>query len=125
MAELRYTKEHESVLIEGDVAKIGITDYAREALGDLVYIELPEAGREVEKGGEMGVVESVKTAAEIYAPLSGKVIAVNQALSRDLDKISEPLTQGGWIVKLRISDESEIDELMDQAEYDALVAEKG
>jgi glycine cleavage system H protein len=124
MAELRYTKDHESLYIEGDVARVGITAYAREALGDLVYIELPEVGREVAQGGELAVVESVKTAAEVYAPVGGTVIAVNEALARDLDKIGEPLSRGGWIVKIRIADHDEIDALMDQAEYDAYAMER-
>ncbi|MET0155543.1 MAG: glycine cleavage system protein GcvH [Rickettsiales bacterium] len=117
MTELRYTKEHEAVLIDGDVAYVGITKYALEALGDLVYIELPDVGRQVEKGGEIAVIESVKTAAEIYAPVSGEVIEANAALEANLDALKKPLDKDGWIAKIRLSSSEDVALLMDEAEY--------
>ena len=121
MSTLRYTKDHEWVRVEGDVAVIGITDYAQTQLGDVVYVELPELGRRVEKGKEAAVVESVKAASEVYAPLTGEVIAVNDALSGEPGKINSDPQGEGWFLKLRIADAKELGELLDENAYQAFV----
>src|ERR671921_661908 len=102
--DLRYTKSHEWMKIEGDTATIGITDHAQEELGDIVYIELPEVGRVLSADDPFGTVESVKAVSELYAPLSGEVIAVNEALSGSEATINESPYENGWMVKLRLSD---------------------
>lgn len=118
-AEEKYTKDHEVVRIEdGDVAVIGITAYAQDALGDLVFVELPETGKTLSKGDECAVVESVKTAAEVYTPVSGEIIAVNDNLSDDPEAIKISLDEG-WIVKIKMTDPNEIAELMDGNAYKA------
>lgn len=116
-AEEKYTKDHEVVRIEdGDIAVIGITAYAQDALGDLVFVELPETGKTLSKGDECAVVESVKTAAEVYTPVSGEIIAVNDNLSDDPEAIKISLDEG-WIVKIKMTDPNEIAELMDSNAY--------
>ena len=122
MSELRYTTEHEWARVEGDVAVVGITDYAQEQLGDVVYVELPEAGRVVAQFDEAAVVESVKAATEVYAPLSGEVIEVNAALADDPAAVNSDPTGGGWFFKLKIDDIGELANLMDEAAYGAYVA---
>jgi len=117
MAELKYTQDHECVYLDGQEALVGITDYAREALGDLVFVELPEVGANLSKGDSFAVVESVKTAADVYTPVSGEVTAANDAMPDDLDLIAKPLSEGGWIAKIKVSDMSELDGLMDEAAY--------
>ena len=121
MSTVRYTKDHEWVRVEGDVAVIGITDYAQTQLGDVVYVELPQPGRRVEKGKEAAVVESVKAASEVYAPLTGEVVAVNDALSGEPGKINSDPQGEGWFLKLRIADAKELGELLDEAAYQAFV----
>lgn len=121
MSTVRYTKDHEWVRVEGDVAVIGITDYAQTQLGDVVYVELPQLGRRVEKGKEAAVVESVKAASEVYAPLTGEVVAVNDALSGEPGKINSDPQGEGWFLKLRIADTKELAELMDEKAYQAFV----
>ncbi len=116
-ALIKFTKDHEAILIDGDTAAIGITAYAKDALGDLVFVELPEVGIALTKGDEFAVIESVKTAAEVYTPLSGEIVAINEALPDDLDMISSPLNDNGWIAKIKISDTAELDDLMDEAAY--------
>ena len=124
-AELKYTAEHEWVQVEGgNVAVIGITAYAQDALGDLVYIELPEVGRKVKKGQDFAVVESVKTAAEVYSPVSGEVVAVNENLSTDPELIKKSI-EAGWIAKIRIDDPKELASLMDKAAYDDFLTKQG
>ncbi len=113
---LQFTKDHEWMKVEGDTAWIGITTYARHALGDLVYLDLPDVGRTVVKGEDFAVVESVKAASEIYAPVSGEIIEVNTALQDTLDNLKEDIDTG-WIVKIKMSDQSEIQGLMDQSAY--------
>lgn len=121
---LKYTKDHEWLKLEGgNIAVIGITEYAQDALGDLVYVELPEVGRKLGKGEDFAVVESVKTAAEVYTPVSGEIVAVNDNLSSDPELIKKSLEEG-WIAKIRISDPSEIEGLMDKAGYDAYLKTK-
>jgi glycine cleavage system H protein len=121
MITLKYTRDHEWVRVEGDVAVIGITDYAQTQLGDVVYVELPELGRRVAQGKETAVVESVKAASEVYAPISGEVIGVNDALSGEPGKVNADPLGEGWFLKLRIADAKELDGLMDEAAYNAFV----
>jgi glycine cleavage system H protein len=113
---MQFTKDHEWMKIDGDIAWVGITTYARHALGDLVYLDLPEQGRTVSKGDDFAVVESVKAASEIYAPVSGEIVEVNTALQDNLDDLKEDLNKG-WIVKIKLSDPSEAQGLMDQSAY--------
>ena len=117
MSDVKYTKDHEWIEINGDSAKIGITDHAKEALGDLVFLELPESGRELVKGDDFAVVESVKAASEIYSPVSGEITAVNEALADNLDDLKED-TEKGWIITVKTSNKSELDGLMDKTAYD-------
>jgi glycine cleavage system H protein len=121
MSNLRYTEEHEWVRLEGEVAVVGISQYAQEQLGDVVYVELPEVGRKVEKGKEMAVVESVKAASEVYAPVSGEVVAVNQDLTAEPAKVNADPTGGGWFVKLKVANRGELEKLMDEAAYKKFV----
>lgn len=121
MAVLKFTEEHEWIRIEGDVGTVGITAYAQEQLGDVVFVELPEAGRKVEKGKDMAVVESVKAASEVFAPASGEVIEANAALADDPAKVNADPQGDGWFVKIRLANPSELDGLMDQAAYKKFV----
>ena len=117
MAAFKYTKEHECVYVDGDVAYVGISKHAQDALGDLVFVELPEIGKNVSKGGDVAVVESVKTAAEVYSPVDGEVVEINEAMVDDLELISKPVNDNGWIVKVKVGDASALDELMDENAY--------
>ncbi len=117
MSEVKYTNDHEAIYVDGDTAWIGITKYAQEALGDLVYIELPEIGKTLSKGDEFAVVESVKTAAEVYSPVDGEVVAANDDMESDMDIIAKSVTDGGWIAKIKMSDNTQLSELMDEATY--------
>lgn len=119
---MHFTKDHEWISVEGDVGTIGITDYAQEQLGDVVFVELPEVGKTVAIGDEAGVVESVKAASEIYAPVSGEVVEVNQALADEPAKVNEAPEGAGWFVKIKLSDTSQLDALMDADAYKAYVA---
>jgi glycine cleavage system H protein len=121
MSTVKYTRDHEWIRVDADTAVIGITDYAQTQLGDVVYIELPAVGRRVEKGKEAAVVESVKAASEVYAPVSGEVIAVNEALSGEPGKINADPMGEGWFLKMRIANAKELDELMDEGEYQSFV----
>jgi len=121
MSTMKYTRDHEWLRVDGDVAVVGITDYAQTQLGDVVYVELPETGRKVEQGKEAAVVESVKAASEVYAPISGEVIAVNDALSGEPGKVNADPLGEGWFLKLRIADPKQLDGLMDEAAYNAFV----
>ena len=114
---LKYTKEHEWVRVEGDVAVCGISAYAAEQLGDIVYVELPNEGRAVKKDGEMAVVESAKAASDVYAPISGTVVAVNATLGENPALVNESAEDKGWMVKLRVSDPNQLSELMDEGDY--------
>lgn len=118
MSDLKFTNEHECIKVEGDIAWVGITKYAQDALGDLVYVELPEVGKKVTKGQDFAVVESVKTAAEVYSPVDGEVIEANDNMADDLELITQPVSEGGWIAKIKISDPSQLEALMDKAAYD-------
>ncbi len=121
MSTIRYTKDHEWIRVDGDIAVIGITDYSQTQLGDVVYVELPALGRRVEQGKEAAVVESVKAASEVYAPVAGEVVAVNDALAGEPGKVNADPLGDGWFLKLRIADPKQLDGLMDQATYDAFV----
>ncbi|WP_372421999.1 glycine cleavage system protein GcvH [Salinarimonas chemoclinalis] len=122
---VRYTKDHEYIRVDGDVGTVGITDYAQGQLGDVVYVELPEVGKTIAKGGEAAVVESVKAASEVYAPVSGEVVAVNGDLEGTPAAINEDPLGAGWFVKLKLSDPSELDTLMSEADYEAYVTSIG
>ncbi|WP_439596416.1 glycine cleavage system protein GcvH [Falsiroseomonas sp.] len=123
MAELRFTKDHEWVRLEGDVATIGITDHAQNALGDVVFVDLPEAGREVTEGEACAVVESVKAASDVYAPVAGKVVETNAALVENPALINSAPTGEGWFFKIGGVDAAAVAALMDEAAYAAFVDE--
>lgn len=114
---IRFTKDHEWISLDGDVATVGITDYAQGQLGDVVYVDLPEAGKAVTKGGEAAVVESVKAASEVYAPVSGEVVEVNTALEGAPGSVNEDAQGTGWFFKLRLADPRELAELMTEEQY--------
>ena len=121
MSVTRFTKEHEWIRVEDGIGTVGITVYAQEQLGDVVYVELPETGRKVERGKDMAVVESVKAASEVYAPVSGEVTEVNAKLTSDPATINADATGAGWFAKIRLSNPSELDGLMDEAAYKTYV----
>jgi glycine cleavage system H protein len=123
MSTIRYTKDHEWIRVDGDEATIGITDFAQEQLGDIVFIELPEIGRKVEKGKEAGVVESVKAASEVYAPVTGEVTATNTGLADDPARVNKDAQGEGWFFKVKLANKTELDALMDEAAYKAFTAE--
>jgi glycine cleavage system H protein len=118
----RYSKDHEWVVVEGDVATIGITEHAQQQLGDVVFVELPAVGKKVNKGGDAAVVESVKAASEVYAPVSGEVVAVNAELTGDPALVNRAAEAEGWFMKVKLANPAELAELMDKAAYDAFVA---
>ena len=117
MTETRYTKDHEWVRVDGAVATVGITAYAAEQLGDVVFVELPKVGKAVEKGGEAAVVESVKAASEVYAPISGEVVEVNAALEAEPATVNADAAGAGWFMKLKIKNAAELKDLMTDAQY--------
>ena len=117
----KYTKEHEWIRVDGDSATIGISDYAQEQLGEIVFVELPEAGKQLEKGAEAAVIESVKAASEVYAPASGKVTESNGDLDASPGKVNEDPTGEGWLFKMTLSDATDLDDLMDENDYKAYV----
>jgi glycine cleavage system H protein len=121
-AGLKYSKEHEWVATEETVATIGITDYAQDQLGEIVYVELPAVGDKISKDDAFGVVESVKAVSDIYAPVSGTVVEVNQELPESPEMINEDPYGDGWLVKVKVSDDSELDDLLDNEEYEELIA---
>ena len=116
-----YTKDHEWVRIEGSTATVGITAYAAEQLGDVVFVELPAVGTQVTKGGEAAVVESVKAASEVYAPITGEVVAVNSELEGEPAKVNAEPTGAGWFVKLKVANTAELKDLMSEAAYNDYV----
>lgn len=121
--ELRYSKEHEWVRVEGEEAVIGITDHAQEQLGDVVYVELPPLGQQLEQFKTFGVVESVKAASDLYSPVSGEVVAVNGELAKSPEKVNEDPYGGGWMVRVRLKDPAELEKLLDAAAYEREIAE--
>ena len=123
MSEVKYSKEHEWIKLEGDVAIIGITKHATEMLGDIVFAELPEKGSNVDKDGTAGVVESTKAASDVYTPVSGEVVDINQAIIDDPSKINQDPENTAWFFKLKIKDSSEMDTLMNKDDYDKFAKE--
>jgi glycine cleavage system H protein len=121
MAETHYTKDHEWIRLDGDIATVGISDYAQNQLGDVVYVELPEIGRQVTQGGEAAVVESVKAASEVYAPLAGEVIEVNTALDGAAGLVNEDAEGKGWFLKLKVADPAAVEQLMSEEQYKAFL----
>lgn len=119
MADVYYTEDHEWLRVEGDVATVGITDYAQEQLGDLVFVELPEVGKALKKGDTAVVVESVKAASDVYAPVDGEITEANAALSSDPSLVNSAATGGGWLWKMRLADKAQLGGLMDEAAYKA------
>ncbi len=121
---LKYSKEHEWVAMEDEVATVGITDHAQEQLGEIVFIELPAVGDKVSKDDPFGVIESVKAVSDIYAPVSGTVVAINEDLPESPETVNEDPYGDGWLIKIKVSDESDFDDLMDSAEYEEMIAEE-
>jgi glycine cleavage system H protein len=119
---LRYTRDHEWVRVDGDEATVGITQYAADQLGDIVFVELPEAGRSLEESKAFGVVESVKAVSDLFAPLSGKVTSINDALAANPELVNSDPYGDGWMIRITIDDTSEMDDLLDGPAYDDLVA---
>ncbi len=124
MTDPKFSEDHEWIVVEGDVGTVGISNYAQEQLGDIVYVELPEVGNMASKGDEVAVVESVKAASEIYAPVTGEVVAANEKLVDDPGLVNKDATGAGWFFKLRLSDHGELEELMDEEAYARFVAEQ-
>ncbi len=125
MSEVKYSKEHEWIKLDGDTAVIGITQHATEMLGDIVFVELPEIGSSVAKDGNAGVVESTKAASDIYTPVSGEIIENNQAIVDDPAKVNNDPENEAWFFKLKITDKSEMDSLMNKEEYEKFSKEGG
>ena len=119
----KFTKDHEWIDIEGDVARIGITNYAQEQLGDVVFVELPEAGRQFQQGNDAAVVESVKAASEVYAPVSGEIVEPNTKLEDDPALVNQDPTESGWFFTMKVSNPDELNDLMDEAAYADYVKE--
>jgi glycine cleavage system H protein len=124
MSSLRFTTDHEWIRLDGDLAVVGISEYAQSQLGDVVYVELPEVGRRLEKGGEAAIVESVKAASEVYAPVSGEVVEVNEAIAADPAKVNADPLGEGWFIKLRLADPNELDGLLDAPAYQRFVEQQ-
>jgi len=121
--ELLYTKEHEWTRIDDKVATIGITDYAQGELGDIVYVELPEVGTQVNQGDSFGTIEAVKAVSDLFAPLSGEVAEINESLNDEPEKVNQDPYNEGWMIKIKISDESEKEELLGSEQYEDLLQE--
>jgi len=121
MSERKFTEDHEWILVEGDTGTVGISDYAQEQLGDVVFVELPAEGSSIDKGAQAATVESVKAASEIYAPVSGEVIAANGDLADDPAKVNSDPLGDGWFFKIKIADPGQLDALMDEASYKSYV----
>ncbi|MDH4993205.1 glycine cleavage system protein GcvH [Aquamicrobium lusatiense] len=119
MATIYYTEDHEWLRVEGNVATVGITDYAQEQLGDIVFVEVPETGKSLSKGDTAVVVESVKAASDVYAPVDGEVTEANETLSSEPALVNSAATGDGWLWKMKLSDTSQLDGLMDEAAYNA------
>jgi glycine cleavage system H protein len=119
---VKFSKDHEWVSVAGDIATIGITNHAQEQLGDVVFVDLPAIGKKVSKGGDAAVVESVKAASEVYAPLTGEVVEVNKDLEGDPALVNRGAEGDGWFMKVKFSDAAELGELMDKAAYDTFLA---
>lgn len=122
MSKIYYTEDHEWISVEGETATIGITNHAQEQLGDLVFIELPEIGKGVSKGDNAVVVESVKAASDVYAPVSGEITEVNEALTGDPSMVNSAAESDGWLFKMTLNNPGELESLLDKAGYDALIS---
>ena len=120
--ELSYTEDHEWVSMDNDVGTVGITDYAQSELGDIVFVELPEVGQTLQKGERLGTVEAVKTVEEIYAPLSGEVVEVNESLEADAEQVNKEPYGAGWMIRIRCSDQEELSELLSSGDYADLIS---
>ena len=114
---IRFSKDHEYIRVDGDIGTVGITDYAQQQLGDVVFVDLPAVGKTVDQGAETAVVESVKAASEIYAPVSGSIVEVNSKLSDNPGMVNESSMDDGWFLKIRISDKSQLEKLMSEPDY--------
>ncbi len=121
MSDIKFSEDHEWLLIESDIVTVGITDYAQEQLGDVVFVELPAVGKTLAKGDEAAVIESVKAASEVYAPISGEVTAANDALAEEPSQVNSDAQGEGWFFKLKMADPSELEGLMDEAAYRTFV----
>jgi glycine cleavage system H protein len=122
-SELKYTKEHEWIKVEGNTATVGITDFAQGELGDIVFVELPKVGDTVQYMKSFGTIEAVKAVSDLFSPISGKIIEVNQALDSDPMVINRDPYKGGWIIKIQVSDESQIEHLLDSKSYKSILGE--
>jgi glycine cleavage system H protein len=122
-ADLRYTKDHEWVRVEGDEATVGITQYAADQLGDVVFVELPEAGSAVEQASTFGVVESVKAVSDLFVPVSGEIVAANEALTSQPELVNSEPYGAGWMLRIRLADRGQLDDLLDAPAYEQLTAE--
>jgi glycine cleavage system H protein len=123
MPNLKFTTDHEWIRVEGDTAMIGVTDYAQQQLGDVVFVELPEVGRVLERGKEAAVVESVKAASEVYAPIDGEVTEINSLLQDQPDTVNSDPHGAGWFFKMKLSDTAQLDALLDETQYKNMIAE--
>ena len=123
MSEKKFSKKHEWVSVEGDIATVGITKHATELLGDIVFVEVPEAGKAVEKDGQTAVVESTKAASDVYSPISGEIIEGNKLIVDDPGKINSDPEGASWFFKIKVKDKSELDRLMSKVDYEKFVAE--
>ncbi|MCC7264954.1 MAG: glycine cleavage system protein GcvH [Candidatus Latescibacteria bacterium] len=120
--DLKYSEDHEWLALEGETGTVGITDYAQSQLGDIVFVELPEVGQQLEKGQVFGTIEAVKTVAEVYAPVSGEVVEVNAAVQEGAEVINTEPYGAGWLIKIRLADAKELSQLMSAGDYTALTA---
>jgi glycine cleavage system H protein len=121
-SDLRYTRDHEWIRVDGDEATVGITQYAADQLGDIVFVELPDAGRDLEEAKPFGVVESVKAVSDLFAPISGAVTSTNDALSNEPELVNRDPYGAGWMVRMTVADPAQLDDLLDGEGYDELVA---
>lgn len=121
MTKILFSDDHEYLKIEGDIATVGITDYAQKALGDVVYVELPKVGASVQKGGQAGVVESVKSASEVYSPVTGEIVAINDALAADPALVNQDPQGAAWFFKIKVSNDDELKSLKDESAYQSYV----
>lgn len=124
MSEKKYSKDHEWIEVDGNNAVIGITDHAQESLGDIVFVDLPEINKEVKAGDEVSIVESVRAASDIYSPIDGEIIEINQNLTNDAALINQSAETGGWIFKLKISNHSQLNDLMTLVQYEEFLKQE-
>ena len=125
MANIKFTKDHEWIRIEGETAVVGITDYAQQQLGDVVFVELPDVGKTLERGKDAAVVESVKAASEVYAPVDGQVTEINKLLQDQPDTVNSDPQGEGWFFKIKLADIAQLDALMNETEYNNMIQEQG